>query len=540
MTSRQRCCFVLLLASCPLPCLGTLAWIGSNQHHHHHSFQARSFTNDAREVMFPAAASIHRQKEILQGFYTDPSRRQVVSSPLCLKARRSEKSDILTSSSINSFDDNEERLDVHSSVCALEQVLREHRFGSRIQRIIPSRDLPLLGEVYINGEISVAWVLAFQKSSNSASDDDDGDSQHRIISYKEPNVLIRPLDGKGDRETSTMMIDFGQLTTIWEAGTKIPQQLKDNKSSSEDSAVSALMDRIPETLVERALDRLYTSRVGLARSSSSNNGLTKKQIHQLVQTAMTASNNDHDDPVVVDTDGVKREHFETILRKVLKAGRNFSRLVDSEMAAARLTDFQKAASFRKQPQQQRKSNTQVAPSSLLNLRTAVSKLLAQDAKTGGRFKRWPSICISVESIRKKTLDSIKSITIVNGGWLVVDQSIRASTEARKFAERILQQDGDSSSPAATEPSLTAADERITRRLECLAMGEALMTKSGDDSSFETRLELDVREALQAMDLPQTPEGARLALIRMGRWTGKGDLSVLEPWPKPIVSTVSAL
>lgn len=490
--------------------------------------------------MFPAAASIHRQKEILQGFYTDPSRRQVVSSPLCLKARRSEKSDILTSSSINSFDDNEERLDVHSSVCALEQVLREHRFGSRIQRIIPSRDLPLLGEVYINGEISVAWVLAFQKSSNSASDDDDGDSQHRIISYKEPNVLIRPLDGKGDRETSTMMIDFGQLTTIWEAGTKIPQQLKDNKSSSEDSAVSALMDRIPETLVERALDRLYTSRVGLARSSSSNNGLTKKQIHQLVQTAMTASNNDHDDPVVVDTDGVKREHFETILRKVLKAGRNFSRLVDSEMAAARLTDFQKAASFRKQPQQQRKSNTQVAPSSLLNLRTAVSKLLAQDAKTGGRFKRWPSICISVESIRKKTLDSIKSITIVNGGWLVVDQSIRASTEARKFAERILQQDGDSSSPAATEPSLTAADERITRRLECLAMGEALMTKSGDDSSFETRLELDVREALQAMDLPQTPEGARLALIRMGRWTGKGDLSVLEPWPKPIVSTVSAL
>jgi hypothetical protein len=72
---------------------------------------------------------------------------------------------------------------------------------------------------------------------------------------------------------------------------------------------------------------------------------------------------------------------------------------------------------------------------------------------GGHFKRWPCVYVS------QTLDG-KDVTVVNGGWLVVDQSVRAGTEARKFAER-----------STNQLVTTSADERIARWLECLAMGE---------------------------------------------------------------------
>jgi hypothetical protein len=147
-------------------------------------------------------------------------------------------------------------------------------------------------------------------------------------------------------------------------------------------------------------------------------------------------------------------------------------------------------------------------------RAASAMVLAQDSASGGRFKRIPSIPVSHDN---------SSISFINGGWLVLDQSVRAGSEARKFAER--------ESLGAT----TLADERITQRLECLAMGQDI-TISSDDK--ENTLELDVREALKVMNLPLSKEGAKEALIRIGRWTEasspiESKLGV-SPWSKSIL------
>ncbi len=81
---------------------------------------------------------------------------------------------------------------------------------------------------------------------------------------------------------------------------------------------------------------------------------------------------------------------------------------------------------------------------------------------------------------------VRSATFVNGGGIVVDPSVRATAEGRKFvvsaASRALSSPPSSSSNnALTEADIdgrarqvmpTAADKRIVHRLECLAIGDA--------------------------------------------------------------------
>jgi hypothetical protein len=140
-----------------------------------------------------------------------------------------------------------------------------------------------------------------------------------------------------------------------------------------------------------------------------------------------------------------------------------------------------------------------------------SIILSKDATHGGRFKRFP--CMVVRS--EITNDNVSAVTIINGGWLVSDQSVRAGAEGRQFAERSQEMN-----------EVTRADERIIRRLECLALGETFSTDE---------LQVDVRETLKAMDLPLSKNGATDALVRIGRWSGNEDLSKLAPWSPEIVS-----
>ncbi len=87
---------------------------------------------------------------------------------------------------------------------------------------------------------------------------------------------------------------------------------------------------------------------------------------------------------------------------------------------------------------------------------------------------------------------VRSATFVNGWWIAVDPSVRATTEGRKFvvsaASRALSLPPlSSSNDAMTEADIdgrarrvvpTAANERIVRCLECLAIGDAW--EDGDD------------------------------------------------------------
>ena len=291
----------------------------------------------------------------------------------------------------------------------------------------------------------------------------------RLLSFRAKSLVEIQL-----RNGDQTVVDFGQITTIWDV---------DDSLSLFDSTAKDARD-LPEGFVERKLNELYSSRVGRSRSSSK--GLTKKQIPGCLE----------DIP-----DEATRLHADGILRKVLKVGTSLSRLVDSDMARKNLFDKRKGSMIKQQ--------------------ACAALCLSQDSNSSGRFKRWPTLLID----ERKVGATVEELTVINGGWLVVDQSVRAGAEARKFTERSLDDSGG-------KGLSTASDERIARRLECLAMGEVL---SG--GSAEERLELDVRETLQEMKLPLTPKGAQEALTRIGRWTG--DNGRIHFWPKPILDAAGA-
>lgn len=282
---------------------------------------------------------------------------------------------------------------------------------------------------------------------------------------KDPRVQVEMPDG------TTQLVDLGQVTTIWDED---PLDWK-----LDEQEMDKLMNQFPVGHADYALDGLYKGRVGRARSSA---GLTKKQVSRLVADAPTGDS----------------EHVERVLRHVVKTGSNFARLADSVAAMESLFGAGN------------KKVRWIDVDSRLK-RAIGASALAKDAELGGRFKRTPCVLVASD----KDYDSL---TLINGGWLVLDQSVRAGTEARKFAER-------ESTPK------TVADERIAQRLECLAMGQDFSASSMMDED----LELDVRETLKAMRLPSTPDGAKKALLRIGCWSTNGndpnEVSI-NPWSQP--------
>jgi hypothetical protein len=240
------------------------------------------------------------------------------------------------------------------------------------------------------------------------------------------------------------IVELGQITTVWDSNVSF-----DN--NRQEQCVSPRR-------CEAALQELY-HQYSAIRSHS----ITKKQLQQITS-----------DPYAQD-----------ILRKVLKAGNKMIRLVDSSMAQNYLYN-----------------EDSKSMQDTMEQRAFAAKALAEDASAGGRFKRFP--CIYIHSSINDSGD-VSSVVFVNGGWLVVDPSVRAGAEARKFVERTV---------VSTE-----ADERIARRLECLAMGQVVA---------ENQLEVDVRQCLKVLNLDATPEGARQALVAIGRWSEQQP-NRMEPW-----------
>lgn len=346
----------------------------------------------------------------------------------------------------------------------IEQVLEEYGYGRRLVTITPT-ELPLVTEVYSNGTCELCRIVAFEPPSK-------------------PGIppLVQTQLLSSDENEPLKTVDLQQITTIWDT------MDADSIESTWQQSVEKEVNTFPVSHCERAMQRLYNSHVGRARTSS---GLTKKQISRLAENSPN------------------RAHMEDVLRKVIKA----VRLVDSSVASDYLyEDYPKNALD--------KARRQVVGASVLT----------NDAQLGGRFKRMPCIYVSSEYNE----DAVTSITVVNGGWVTLDQSVRAGTEARKFAERTDKTKGR---------LLTVADERIAHRLECLAMGEVFSwdskketTGGKDEASADADLELDVREALKAMDLPVSPTGAQRALVRLGRWSEASNKRVkLEPWTEAVLN-----
>ena len=146
---------------------------------------------------------------------------------------------------------------------------------------------------------------------------------------------------------------------------------------------------------------------------------------------------------------------------------------------------------------------------------------------------------------------MQEVTLVNGGWIAVDPSIKAGTEGRKAAQKFVATSNDvnKSKNAGNEPLiLTAADERIAHRLECLAMGDTWSNDGPEQTEDVNMLEVDVREALTSMNLPLTPKGATSALIQIGRWTenanddsrSKKAQNMVEPWSPDLLDAARSL
>jgi hypothetical protein len=368
--------------------------------------------------------------------------------------------------------DSSTRLPSTLSSTLLEPILREHGYSSRLITIYDS-ELPLLAEAYINGKSVIGHLSSFQRSSAPEG------------SYEqEPKVRFSLLS-----EEKTQVLDLGQITTLWNVG----NVAMDNTDLILDLDECMDSDKVPIFKIEQDLDSMYKNRVRRARSETA--GLTKKQVSKL-----TAG---FENPQ-------EQQHADTVLRKVLKAGSGLVRLVDSSTVGAALYSEQKDTDADK----------------ALQFQAIAAHVLSNDAAMGGRFKRFP--CLWVATAGAGDSDNA-STTLVNGGWLVVDQSVRASTEARKFVER-----------PKTAGLKTEADERIARRLECLAMGEVFVSDDdrGSQRNDDRDLQLDVREVLGAMDLPLSPRGASEALIRIGRWSGNENFSGIEPWPKDVLEAAS--
>eukprot|EP00804_Cyclotella_cryptica_P004121 CCRYP_016851-RC/>CCRYP_016851-RC protein AED:0.21 eAED:0.21 QI:994/1/1/1/1/0.66/3/181/721 len=270
------------------------------------------------------------------------------------------------------------------------------------------------------------------------------------------------------------------------------------------------------------MQNLYNNRIANRSrppSHHNRNTLTKKQIPKI---ASKSSN-----PPLV----------EELLRNLIKVGEDrISRMVDASLASDYL--YKEFC-----------SNT---GSEGIIRRMVAAKVLTDDAMSGGRFKRRPCQFVSARYTSENG-GQIQQVTLLNGGWVAVDPSVKAGTEGRKFASL-----AEDSVPSATKDSenisnvriqprvFTAADERVAHRLECLAMGDVWKEEGYGGENEEQRLELDVREALLRMNLPLNPEGATEALIRIGRWSeserdrSQRKKSTVEPWPPEVLEAARAL
>lgn len=415
-----------------------------------------------------------------------------------------------------------------------------------------SESQPIICEAFANGELRFGIITGLKPPSNN-------NNKNSLPLFHISMISIYN-GGEGENDSyhiDRITVDLGQITTIWVPNSTIQKNTKQNEPITlllptiSSSTKPSKNIKIQENLLlqeysqtkkmlqdglllnvnqaEVAMQNLYKSRNNSPRR---NPGITKKQINQYS----------------------KNERLQDILRKALKAGGiGMSKLVSSLDSMEYVYNDSNSNEAKKK----RKGN-------YMQRRIIGAEVLAQDAGLGGRYKRMPCVYVCSNYIDSDGKQHLESVTLLNGGWITTDNNVRTGTEARKFAERAsaTTDDGVASSQKKTKVAgassslITDADERIAQRLESFAMGETFVfsqqrNKNSGVMIDESQLELDVRAALTSMDLPITSEGARDALIRIGRWSvGEKDsrsnnrkaneLQTIEPWSNKTLQAAKAL
>lgn len=388
-----------------------------------------------------------------------------------------------------------------------ETILQKYDFDSRMIKV-NQIDLPLIGEVHADGKWQLCIITGIKASSKTEEDFRSGEMNSITAEISPPliNILLIESDVNYHNQEIvdkySCVVDIGQLTSIWK---DVPMKKNDNviqiaiNLSKCISTLSVSLQKLPVNHIEKSMQMLYDKSTRTNRRSGG--GLTKKDVGKIAISVQPSE---------------RSQHLEQILRKSLKAGIHgkASRLVDSFVSAECIMGV--------------KINSKFKSSFMISLLIG-AKLLARDSELGGRFRRSGCIFVSTHYSRAE-IPCIEGITVLNGGWTAVDESVKAGTEARKFAKRE-KLDG-------ANGSVTSADERIIYRLECFAMGEIIQN---EDSS--RGLELDLRETLHVMNLPLTPKGAQAALIKLGRWSkdeAKLELKTFQPWSIELLQSAKEL
>lgn len=388
---------------------------------------------------------------------------------------------------------------------SIQHILKKYGFAGRLVTLhedgLSKRPLP--AELYDEGTWKFCLVTGLKPSSPPSPNSD----------IKPPLFEVLIIMGDSDLFGEKKVVDVGQITTIWDDFYEsfycfnTTDELVAFLQCKHKDALQSLQSNVLAT--EDAMQNLYNSRIA-NRLQNPKSALAKKKIPTIAAKFPTL------------------HHLEELFRNLVKVGEDrVSRIVDSALATNYLyTEFCREGD------------------DLQIIRRLISAtILSDDAKSGGRFKR--RSCQFVECSSFVHGYGCESVTLMNGGWIAVDPSVRAGTEGRKFAEATKQtNNANTSSPV----SLTAADERIAHRLECLAMGDVWKNdRPGYDDEEGNLLELDVREALSSMRLPLTADGATKALTQLGRWSLKDSqenkskrANLIEPWSADVIDAAKKL
>ena len=232
-------------------------------------------------------------------------------------------------------------------------LLRKYNLDSNIEVVHTKLDLPVIGEVFVNGEWNLCLVKGFKPPSSLAT-------ESKASEIKPPRVevlLIRenynnePIDYKKEEvlQGHLHVVDMGQIISIWTQfhlnSFKGFKECANYLSSQLTIASDKIRFGLPVNRAEISMKGLYESRVKVRQGGK--NSLTKKKISQICSALPSPEYGNH---------------VGQIIHSVRKAGRlvNYSDAGFSVLGS-------------------KKSETDITQS------LVGAMILAQDASLGGRF-----------------------------------------------------------------------------------------------------------------------------------------------------------
>ena len=424
---------------------------------------------------------------------------------------------------------------------SVEELLRIYDYGERIIKLdFDNSDGHLIGErVVCNAGRDEEKSFVLQTEDGVFAEVQDGGTTRmcRILGIKtiasgkskkkktvnepgeasgDPDNATRPPrlevafmnDGKTDPEANIKTVDIGQITNIW--------TLLDNNDVKEAPLTSYLSTKdiyvkveqiLPVNYVESTFENRYKYHVSRGRNIHGGGALTKNQVKMISSAASIAAASSVS--TFEQTEELRRM-IDLVLKQCVRCGSKFSRLLDSAV-------LEKWMFYDEVEGTITHDYTSGSNTTLCERRIFCAMALAKDNEIAGRFKRMSCMWLPQTMLENDSEavplspSSTTTLTLVNGGWVVVDQSVRAAAEGRKFAAAAQASGGKFCNDSN--------NERILCRLESLACGEKLkQQRRGGGAGI--RLEVDVRTTLEAMNLPLSSAGAQEALFQMGRWTKK--------------------